>query len=78
MAAAHPLHAFTHKKDTDPWPLRRASMVTYRFVDDDPTDQSDDFLKREYGRQAHRSYGLSRDSRAPRQSILTSRRASTR
>lgn len=45
MAAAHPLHTFTHQQYTDAWLLPPASMETYRCVYDDPTDPSDDYLK---------------------------------
>ncbi|KAK1861820.1 hypothetical protein I4F81_004400 [Pyropia yezoensis] len=45
MAAAHPLHTFSHQHYTDAWLLPPATKAAYRSVYGEHTDQSDDYLK---------------------------------
>ena len=45
MAAAHPLHTFSHKEYTDAWLLPPASVAAYRSVYSEYTDQWDDYLR---------------------------------
>lgn len=45
MAAAHPLHTFSHRDYTGGWLLPPASVMTYRSVYGEYTDQWDDYLR---------------------------------
>jgi len=45
MAAAHPLHTFSHKEYTDAWLVPPASVAAYRSVYSEYTDQWDDYLR---------------------------------
>lgn len=44
MAAAHPLHTFSHQQNTDAWLLPPATVDTFRSLYGEQTDQSDDYL----------------------------------
>lgn len=45
MAAAHPLHTFSHQQYTDSWMLPPASVEVYHSVYGEASDQYDDYLK---------------------------------
>jgi len=45
MAAAHPMHTFSHEQFTGAWLLPPATVAAYRAVYDEYRDQWDDYLK---------------------------------
>jgi len=45
MAHTHPSHTFTPQQFANTWLVPPASVAEYRAVNDDPTDQGDDYLR---------------------------------